>query len=244
LNSFGARLIKWAVVVAMPVFLVLTATRIMFTGWFPRWEYARPTFPADPYGFTQEDRLEYGLASITFLNSSLPPEQAVDILAALRLPDSDQALFTPAELSHMVDVKRLTDRIWVVWWISLGIVVAGSAILLAGRASRRQGYLAWRNGGALTAVLLAALVVFILLSWRTFFIMFHDVFFPPGTWTFDWENSLIRIFPDKFWFDAFSIPLVAVFLVSLVLWALGYWLARRMPAQPDAGAMTVAAQKG
>jgi integral membrane protein (TIGR01906 family) len=132
----------------------------------------------------------------------------------------------------------------VVWWISLGIVVAGSAILLAGRASRRQGYLAWRNGGALTAVLLAALVVFILLSWRTFFIMFHDVFFPPGTWTFDWENSLIRIFPDKFWFDAFSIPLVAVFLVSLVLWALGYWLARRMPAQPDAGAMTVAAQKG
>ena len=244
MTNLVARVIKWAVVLAMPVFLVLTATRIMFTGWFPRWEYARPGFPPDPYGFTQEQRLEYGLASIEFLNSTQPPEQAVEIIAALRLPDSDQPLFTPDELSHMVDVKRLTDRIWVVWLLSLGIVVGGSAILLARQTTRRQAYLAWRNGGAFTAALLAVLVIFILLSWRTFFVAFHDVFFPPGTWTFDWQNSLIRIFPDKFWFDAFSIPLGAVFLVSLALWGLGYLLVRRTADAPDTSAIAMAAQKG
>jgi uncharacterized membrane protein len=40
-------------------------------------------------------------------------------------------------------------------------------------------------GGGLTALLLVGLALFVLLSWRQFFITFHDVFFPPGTWTFD-----------------------------------------------------------
>jgi integral membrane protein (TIGR01906 family) len=238
------RLLKWLVVLAMPIFLVLTVTRLMFTGWFPRWEYARPGFPSDPFGFTAEQRMEYAVASIGFLNSPQPPEQAVTILAALRLPDSNQPLFAPNELSHMVDVKRLTDRIWSVWLISVVIVVIGSIVLLARRATRRLAYLAFRDGGALTAGLLAALFVFILLSWRSFFILFHDIFFPPGTWTFEWENSLIRIFPDKFWFDAFSLPLAAVFLFSLMLWVLGRFLARRAPQEVVTGPMTAAARKG
>ena len=144
----------------------------------------------------------------------------------------------------MEDVKRLTDRLMTVWLISLVVVVGGSAILLASKGARRQAYLALRNGGALTAGLLAVLVVFILLSWQTFFITFHDVFFPPGTWTFDWESSLIRIFPDKFWFDAFSIPLGAVFLLSLALWGIGSLLVRRTPETPDMSTMATAAQKG
>jgi len=179
------------------------------------------------------------------LNSPQPPEQAVQILEDLRQPDSDQPLFASNELSHMVDVKRLTDRLIRVWLVATLIAVVGSIFLLARKVTRRQAYLAWRNGGALTAVLLGALVVYALLSWRTFFVAFHDVFFPPGTWTFDWENSLIRIFPDKFWFDAFLLPLGTVFLLSLALWALGFVLARRSPApSPPPTAMQAAAGKG
>ncbi len=244
MNSWIARSIKWTVVVALPFFLVLTAVRIMFTGWFPRWEYTRVSFPPDPYGFTTEQRLEYSLASIEFLNSPLPPEQAIDIIGVLRLPNSGQSLFTPEELSHMEDVKRLTDRLKTVWLISLVVVVGGFAILLASKGNRRQAYLALRNGGALTAGLLAVLVIFALLSWRSFFVTFHDVFFPPGTWTFSWESSLIRIFPDKFWFDAFLIPLGAVFLLSLALWGLGSLLVRRTPETPTLSTMATAAQKG
>jgi integral membrane protein (TIGR01906 family) len=236
------RVLKWAIVVAMPAFLVLTATRIMFTGWFPRWEYARPDFPPDPYGFTQEERTDYALASIAFLNSSLPPEQAAPIIGDLRLPGSDHPLFDPNEMSHMIDVKRLTDRLIRVWLLATGIVVVGSIILLARQMTRRQAYLAWRNGGALTTILLGVLVLFALLSWRTFFVAFHDVFFPPGTWTFDWENSLIRIFPDKFWFDAFLLPLGAVLVVSVALWVIGFVLVRHSPAPTTS--MQAAAQKG
>jgi len=80
-------------------------------------------------------------------------------------------------------------------------------------------------GGALTSGLLVVLIALVLLSWRWFFVAFHDVFFPPGTWTFDWTDSLIRLFPDRFWFDAGVLlvggALVVGVLVMVVGWALG-----------------------
>jgi hypothetical protein len=116
LNSSILRAVRWLVVLAMPVFLVLTSARVLINDWYPRYEYAKPDFPPDPYGFTQEQRLELGLASIHYLQRSEPPEQAIVLLAALRLPGTDQSLFSRPELSHMIDVKRLTDTLWVVAW--------------------------------------------------------------------------------------------------------------------------------
>jgi integral membrane protein (TIGR01906 family) len=227
LNRLWIKAIYWLVVLLMPLFLVLTSARILVTDWYPRYEYAKPDFPADPYGFTQAQRLDLALACIHYLQRPEPPEQAFVLLAALRLPGTEDPLFDKFELSHMIDVKRLTDVLWRVHLLS-GIVVAGGLIaLLARRATRREGYAALYAGGLLTAGLTLALVLFVLLSWRTFFITFHDVFFPPGTWTFDWSDSLIRLFPDKFWFDAGTILTVSALVAGLIVAATGYVLKRR-----------------
>lgn len=199
----------------------------MVNTWYPRFEYAKPDFPPDPYGFTQAQRLELATVCINFLNVPERPETAIAMLEALRLPGTDRPLFNRYELSHMVDVKRLTDALWRVLTAASILVVAGSAVLLARRETRRDGYAALFVGGALTTLLLIVLITLILVSWRWFFIAFHDLFFPPGTWTFDWTDSLIRLFPDRFWFDAGVLLVGGALVLGAVVTGVGWALGRR-----------------
>ncbi len=218
-------ILRWLIALAMPVFLVLSAARVLINDWYPRYEYAKPGFPRDVYGWSQQERLALALPSIHFLNSALSPDQAVQILAAQRQPASDQSLFTRDELSHMIDVKRLTDQLWRVHVATGILVVAGLAVLLARRATRRAGYTALTFGGILTVVFLLFLAFFVVTGFDTFFVLFHEVFFPQGNWTFDYSDSLIRLFPERFWYDAgFLIAgstLGAGILVTAVGWLLG-----------------------
>lgn len=226
-NKTLIALIRWIVALTMPVFIVLLSARVMVNTWYPRFEYAKPDFPADPYGFTQAQRLELATVCINFLNAPEPPETAIAMLEALRLPGTDRPLFNRYELSHMVDVKRLTDALWRVLTVASILVVAGSTALLARRRTRQDGYAALFVGGALTTLLLIVLITLILVSWRWFFIAFHDVFFPPGTWTFDWTDSLIRLFPDRFWFDAGVLLVGGALAAGVVVMAVGWALGRR-----------------
>ncbi len=167
------------------------------------------------------------MVCIHFLNSPQPPEQAVAMLEALRLPGSSASLFTANELSHMVDVKRFTDRLWRLYPLTALIAVGGLLLLLARRATRSDGYAALFGGGLVTTALLLGLGVFVLVSWRTFFIGFHELFFPQGNWTFDWTDSLIRLFPDRFWFDAGVLLVGGILAAGLGVLGIGYWLGKR-----------------
>jgi integral membrane protein (TIGR01906 family) len=215
------------IVLAMPFFLVLTVARVLISDWYPTFEYAKPDFPPDPYGFTQAERLDLSLVSIHYLQRPESPEVAIEMLKAQRLPGTDRSLFDPYELSHMMDVKRLTDVLWKVHLVAGVVVIAGLILLLVRRETRTAGYSALLYGGELTALLLVGLALFVLLSWREFFITFHDVFFPPGTWTFDWSSSLIRLFPDKFWSDAGTILTVGSLILGLLVAFAGWILKKR-----------------
>lgn len=220
-------LLRWLVVLAVPVVVVLGSARVMVNTWYPRYEYAKPDFPPDVYGFTQAQRLELGAVCIDFLNAPQGPETAIQMLEALRLPGTDQPLFDQYELGHMVDVKRLTDRLWKVL-AGAGLVAAAALIgLLARPGTRRSGYAALFGGGVLTTGLLTVLVLLVLLSWQWFFIAFHGVFFEAGTWTFDWSDSLIRLFPDRFWFDAGVLLVGGAWVTGVLVTALGYVLGKR-----------------
>ena len=212
----------------MPILLVLGSARIMVNTWYPRYEYAKPDFPPDTYGWTQAQRLALGTVSIDFLNTPQPPEVAIKLLEDQRLPGTENMpLFTVYELGHMVDVKRLMDLLWRVL-LGAGIVVAGGlAALLARRRTRPDGYAALFAGGLLTTGLLTVLALLVLLSWQWFFITFHDVFFQPGTWTFDWTDSLIRLFPDKFWSDAGILLVGGAWVAGVVVMGVGYLLGKR-----------------
>jgi integral membrane protein (TIGR01906 family) len=86
---------------------------------------------------------------------------------------------------------------------ALSVSAALGAALLArsaeGRAVLRRGL---RGGALFTWLLLSALIVYILLDWNHFFDAFHALFFAEGTWRFFASDTLIRLFPIRFWQDA------------------------------------------
>ena len=71
------------------------------------------------------------------------------------------------------------------------------------------------------------MLVLILISWSLVFTQFHELLFPPDTWTFNYSDSLIRLFPEQFWFDFGLIWTGLIFLEGLIVTLIGYFLLRR-----------------
>jgi integral membrane protein (TIGR01906 family) len=209
--------IAWAVALLVPVALILTAVRLLMTPAFVRIEYSTPGFPADPFGFTKEDRLYWSQIAVDYLINN----EGISFLGDLRFADG-QTVYNERELRHMVDVKNTVKGALTVWYVSLGLLLVlgiGAAVSRNGEAFR----LGLARGGLMTVLLLAAIILFVLLAFGILFVAFHNVFFAPGTWTFLYSDTLIRLFPERFWRDTF----IAIGLLAggagLALW---YFLKR------------------
>jgi integral membrane protein (TIGR01906 family) len=232
-SKFFDNVLRWLIVLALPPFLTLTTARLMVADWYPRSEYAKADFPRDRYGFTQQKRLDLALVAIHYLNRSEPAEQVISMLREQRLPGTDQPLYNTFEIGHMVDVKRVMDTLWRIQVVSVVVVAGGLAVLLMRGRSRTIGFNALFGGGVLTTILLLGLSLFVLTAWNTFFVEFHEVLFPPGSWTFDWSDSLIRLFPDKFWSDAGTIIVLATLVEGMAATVAGYLLSRWWTRRAD-----------
>lgn len=109
----------------------------------------------------------------------------------------------------MLDVKNVVQAALRTWGIASILVV------LLGILAWRLGWwsdfrFALGRGGWLTVVLLAGIILFVLVAFGVIFVAFHQVFFDAGTWTFLYSDTLIRLFPERFWRDTF----IAIGLLS------------------------------
>jgi integral membrane protein (TIGR01906 family) len=195
--------IGWFVTLLIPLVLIGLGVRILLTPLFPNIEYRLPDFPPDDYGFTMQDRLHWGPYGINYLLNNAD----ISYLGDLKFADG-KPLFNERELSHMHDVKTVTQKSMDLWTILLVI----SALL---------GIWAWRGkwlstyrealirGGWLTLGLAVAVGVVATIGtsgsgdlfWQ-FFSDFHGLFFKGDTWLFAYSDTLIRLYPLKFWEDA------------------------------------------
>lgn len=187
------RAVGWLVTLAVPVVLVAVNVRLLASEAFLRWEYARPGFPAAE-GFTGAERLAVAVPSTRFILNADDPAT----LAALR--HGGRPLYTPGEIAHLVDVRRVVAGL--TWLAILGLVAVGALAFGAGRG-RRWGDLALplARGGWLAIGLVAGVGLGVGVAWPWFFTTFHEVFFAPGTWEFPVDSGLIRLFPGRFWYD-------------------------------------------
>ncbi len=174
----------------------------------PAWlnvEYGRAGFPKAE-GFTDSERMALAIPSTMFLTrNSLTPND----LAALS--HRDGPLYAADEIGHLVDARNIVRHLF-----DLGL--AGAVLLLLGTlgAKVRPG---WRYsvargievGGWLTAGLAVWLSLVSVVAWPVAFVTFHKVLFPAGNWQFSESSGLIRLFPEKFWFDS------AVALLAMVV---------------------------
>ncbi|MBX3045856.1 MAG: TIGR01906 family membrane protein [Anaerolineales bacterium] len=215
-------LIRILVPLLVPAVLLLTATRLLLTPLFVNIEYRMPGFPADPYGMTQAERLHYAPLALDYLMN----DEDISFLGDQTFDDGTP-LYNERELSHMYDVKVLTQQALRVW---VGVLLALAAL---GVAAWRLGLLAefraaLGQGGALTVALILALLVLVALSFDWLFTEFHGVFFEGDSWLFLYSDTLIRLFPMRFWQDVF----LALGGLSL-LGGLGLWRGLRPQVSTD-----------
>ncbi len=189
------RLAQAYLIVIFPLLLVLIAARLVMTPLFLQFEYNRADFPPDPYGFTREDRLTYAPYALDYLLNGA----GVEYLGDLKFPNG-ATVYQADELRHMRDVKTLT-QIAFGGAVVAGLVAIAAAFYLA-RRSRKALRWALFSGALLTLGIVAAIIIVALVNWEFFFVGFHELFFQNGTWYFPTSDTLIRLFPEQFWFDA------------------------------------------
>jgi integral membrane protein (TIGR01906 family) len=218
--------LSWLVTILLPVVLVLAVARMLFTPAYLVFEYHTPGFPADPYGFTLQDRLKYGTLAIDYLNNSA----GISFLGDLRFPAGQQAppatcqemidcthLFNDRELQHMLDVKNVYHTAMHV--LEVSAILLALLALWAWRGLWLIDYMrGLMRGGLLTIILLGLVILFILVGFNYFFVIFHEIFFKAGTWTFLYSDTLIRLFPERFWQDTFLIGTGLAALLGLLFY--------------------------
>jgi integral membrane protein (TIGR01906 family) len=204
------------------VFFASVGVRLVMTQVFLVVEYTRLGFPVDVYGFTAQDRLAFS----PLVLSNLLESRSVSELGDLFFFGS-KSLFNERELRHLVDVSLAVQVFFL-----LSCVVIVALLLLAYfsfgqvtiRKLLRHGILL---GSYLTIGLAVGIVVMAVVNWDFFFTTFHALLFADGTWVFEYSDTLIRLFPEQFWFDAaIVVGGIAVGLALLTIFTvprLPYW---------------------
>lgn len=207
------KIIFWIITLLIPVVLVLAGVRIVLSPLYIEIEYRLPNFPQDPYGFTREDRLYYANyarvyllndADITYLaDLSFPPGEQAPSASCQTMLDCTK-LYNQRELKHMVDVKNVVSAALKVWYVSIMVLLILG--VWAWHAKYQEQYLqALTRGGWLTILLMGGILLFIVAAFGIAFVLFHQIFFDSGTWMFLYSDTLIRLFPERFWRDIFIV---------------------------------------
>ncbi len=195
MSSALSTLLRGFLTLALPVLLTLLCARAVMTPLFLQLEYNRPGFPPDRYGFTTADRLRLAPYPLDYMIYGYD----IGYLADLQHPEGGP-LYNANELRHMVDVQRVTQAAFAL--LAVGLVLAAAALVALWRANRPGLYRALMQAGVLTWGIIITIVVLAVAMWDTFFTLFHQLFFEEGTWRFLYSDTLIRLFPEQFWFDA------------------------------------------
>jgi integral membrane protein (TIGR01906 family) len=204
-----SKIASFFIILTFPFVLIMFSIRVLFTPLFLVVEYNTPGFPADPYGFSKEDRLNWGTLSIQYLFNSEDPE----FLENLRFED-DTSIYNERELSHMVDVKILLQQTLRLFYLFLIIYI----LIIIWAKIKNHLHSIWgaaSNGGVLTLVLIGVVLIAVVTSFDALFTAFHKVFFVGDTWLFYFSDTLIRLFPMRLWQDAFIFMGIITVAVAL-----------------------------
>jgi integral membrane protein (TIGR01906 family) len=214
-------ILSYIISLLVPLILIGTAVRVLLSPIFYSVEYNMPYFPPDEYGMTKEERLRWAPYAVDYLVN----DADISYLSDLKFDDGSE-LYNERELSHMVDVKNVVKGALRTWYISLALLLI--LALTAYRFEwmdeflnglRRGGW--WMIGLAVAIAVIVGVGILIdpNVFWE-FFSLFHSLFFEGDSWLFYFSDTLIRLFPIRFWQDAF-LAAAAIALGGGVALALG-----------------------
>ncbi len=209
------------ITLTLPFILVLGSVRFVMTPLFLELEYRRPGFPADNFGFSTEDRLKYGPYGVRYLTNSAD----ISYLGDLQI-EGEQA-FKADELRHMEDVKVVTRAAFQILLLAGAFFVMSTILLIRQPSTRFHILRGIQHGGGLTIALILILTALVFINWDFFFDTFHEIFFEAGTWQFYRSDTLIRLYPEQFWFDVSLVIGGLTIGASILCMAIPRWWKRR-----------------
>ena len=132
----------------------------------------------------------------------------------------------PGEIQHLVDVRGVFAGLYAL--VGAAII----ALMVAFRRARgvEERAAAWRSvaaGARGLAIAVAVVGVFAIFAFDAAFEVFHELFFPAGSYTFDPRtHKLVQLFPEAFWSETTIFVGIVVLGAAVVTW----WQARRRGA--------------
>ncbi len=237
--------LRWVLVISIPFFLLLSNLYLFLSPSFPvpslgipvgrdpfgtgipsyiDYEYSKGSWPLPPR-YDDGERREVAKAVLYYLRS----KEGISYLG--KLADEDGPLFNERELVHLVDVKVLARRAFLLHGV-LGLLIVGSVVILLfypeGRKALPGSLL---QGSVLTFLLFGLLGLFAAFGFDAFFVGFHRTFFEGDSWLFNRWDTLIQLFPLPFWFDTaitwvgLTLGEAAIFGGGAYLWGKRYRVA-------------------
>jgi len=187
--------LKLFITLLIPILVIITAVRLLATDQYLVFEYDKSSFPPDPFGFTQQQRFELASLNIHYVRAHLPNDALSNQIL------NGEPVYNPREVSHMADVRAVFQSIFQVWQVAFMLVLL-TGLNLWRKRERRALRSAIQWGGLLTCGMIVFVGLLAVFAWQFWFSTFHLLFFEPGSWLFSYSDTLIRLFPLEFWFDA------------------------------------------
>jgi integral membrane protein (TIGR01906 family) len=217
------KVMKLFIILLIPILIIVGAASFLATDQYLASEYGKSTFPPDSFGFNPQLRFVLASSNIHYVRAHLPSDE----LAKQTL--NGAPLYNPREVSHMADVQAVFQSVMRVWQAAFILVIL-MGLILSHRAEREALASAIQWGGLLTATIVLIVALLGLFAWPLWFNMFHLFFFKPGSWLFSYSDTLIRLFPERFWFDTTLMISVLSLAGGLALALIG-WQEKRVLAK-------------
>jgi integral membrane protein (TIGR01906 family) len=160
-----------------------------------------------------------------FADPGVPDRAAEGIIAYFReYQDMPPSVFSGNESSHLMDVKKLltTASSWMLLLLAL-LVFSSIAMFFVFENRLMRNISIMLVGSGMITIGLIILLGISALFFDQVFVLFHHVFFPQGNWTFPADSTLIRVFPERFFYDAFTTIIIrsAAAGVGLIIAGIG-----------------------
>jgi integral membrane protein (TIGR01906 family) len=210
-SSIFPTILTLLISIITPFVIIFTIVRLLMTPVLLEVEYRLPGFPVDSYGFNMADRLKWSKISLDYLLSN----NDISFFNQYRLSES-QPLYNARELSHMDDVKHLVSRGRILW---LALLVLFTGMLLFCYIAHYESALlkGLRAAGWAIIGLIIIILSAVFINFDELFTQFHHLFFTGDTWLFYYSDTFIRLFPIRFWMDAFIYICVLSLLVAYLI---------------------------
>ncbi len=212
------------VVLLSPVVFIGLPTRLAFNEWFIEWEYSKADFPKDRYGM--EDEYRKHLAKLGL--RSVLSDEGMEEFKRATLPDGSVA-FNRREIKHMEDVKRFLGFFFPFLYASL-VVCALAFVYMRDLRLMGKTLIA---ASLFSLFLTTATAVFSITNYELAFELFHNYVFDPYSWRFRYSDTLLRIYPMKFWYDGTIFVVVSAGVLCLLSLLTGILLLRYRRSSSD-----------